>query len=87
MLYGGREMAGGELHARCRAMYELLRGTQGKNGLSRLQGYFADPEYKINVGKGTIDMMVFDATARTAYLSRGPSYRDSWREFVLGAKP
>jgi hypothetical protein len=86
VLYGSRAMAGGKLHARCQTMYDLLRESQGKNDLSRLQDYFADPKYKINVGKGTIDMMVFDTTARTAYLSRGSSYEVSWREFVFGAK-
>ncbi len=46
----------------------------------------ADPKYQINMGKGTIDMMVFDTTARTAYLSRGSSYNVSWRAFVFGAE-
>jgi isopenicillin-N N-acyltransferase-like protein len=86
VLYGSREMAGGKLHARCQTMYDLLRGTEGKNDLARLQDCFADPEHKINVGKGTIDMMVFDTTARTAHLSRGTSYKLSWREFGFGAK-
>jgi hypothetical protein len=67
-------------------MYDLLRESEGKNDLSRLQHYFADPKYKINSGKGTIDMMVFDTTARTAYLSRGSSYKVWWREFVFRAK-
>src|SRR5262249_19579313 len=89
VLYGSREMAevkSGDrvsLHARCQKMYDLLRESQGKNDLVRLQAYFADPRYKINVGKGTIDMMVFDTTARAAYLSRGSSYNVSWREFVF----
>jgi hypothetical protein len=67
-------------------MYELLGQTQGKNDLARLQDYFADQKYAINVGKGTIDMMVFDTTARAAYVSRGSSYKTAWREFVFGAK-
>jgi hypothetical protein len=33
------------------------------------------------VGKGTIDMMIFDTTERVAWLSRGPSYRVDWKEF------
>lgn len=81
VLYGSRQMAGSKLHERCHRMYDLLQGTQGKNDLARLQDYFADAKYKINVGKSTIDMMVFDTTARTAYLSRGPSYQVSWRKF------
>src|SRR5262249_57682094 len=86
VLYGSREMAGGKLHARCQTMYDLQRESQGKNDLSRLQDYFADPQYKINVGKGTIDMMLFDTTARTAYLSRGPNYTVAWRAFSLRAE-
>jgi hypothetical protein len=85
VMYGSRELAGGKLHARCQLMYDLLRETQGKNNLTRLQDYFADTKYKIHVGKGTIDMMVFDTTARTAHLSRGTSYNASWREFRFGA--
>jgi hypothetical protein len=92
VLYGSRAMTGVKpeervpLHARCQKMYNLLRESQGKNDRSRLQDYFADPKYQINAGKATIDMMVFDTTARTAYLSRGSSYKVSWREFVFGAK-
>jgi hypothetical protein len=43
-------------------------------------------ECAINVGKATIDMMVFDTTARAAYLSRGPSYKTAWRTFTFTAK-
>jgi hypothetical protein len=88
--YGSREMTGGKpdrpvaLHARCQLMYDLLLGSQGKNDLVRLQNYFADPKHKINAAKSTIDMMVFDTTARAAYLSRGSSYKLAWRKFQFG---
>jgi isopenicillin-N N-acyltransferase-like protein len=91
--YGSREMTGtrgGEavaFHARCRKMYNLLAETGGKTDLARLQEYFADPKYAINVGKDTIDMMVFDTTARSAYVSRGPSYKVAWCKFQFAAKP
>jgi hypothetical protein len=87
--YGSRAMTGarqGEpvpLHPRCKLMYDLLGGSQGKNDLARLQEYFAEPRHKINVGKNTIDMMVFDTTARAAYLSWGTNYGVSWRRFVF----
>jgi hypothetical protein len=93
VLYGSRDMTGtrsGEpvaFHARCRKMFDLLAEARGKTELARLQDYFADPKYAINVGKDTIDMMVFDTTARTAYLSRGPSYEIAWRTFTFAAKP
>jgi hypothetical protein len=75
-----------ELHPRCQLMYDLLLGSQGKNDLARLQDYVADPKHKINVGESTIDMMVFDTTARCAYLSRGTSYKLAWRKFSFGTK-
>jgi hypothetical protein len=92
VLYGSREMTGVKesdrvpLHARCQKIYDLLSETKGQNDLTRLKDYFADPHYKINVGKDTIDMMVFDTTARKAHLSRGTSYKVSWREYEFAAK-
>lgn len=89
--YGTRAMSGappGEAvprHARCEKMDDLIKGAPGRNDLARLQAYFAEPEYAISVGKGTIDMMAFDATARTAYVSRGADYGFGWREFRFGA--
>jgi hypothetical protein len=89
--YGSAEMRSAKpgdvasLHPRCQLMYELLGTSPAKNNLNQLQMYLADPSRKINVGKGTIDMMVFDTTARTAYLSRGSSYNLSWRKFSFGA--
>jgi hypothetical protein len=44
-----------------------------------LQAAFADPQHDINVGKSTIDLMVFDTTAREAFVSRGPSYQVDWK--------
>jgi hypothetical protein len=87
--YGSAEMRGGQrgdvtsLHPRCQLTYDLLGESRTKNDLQQLQTYLADPDRKINVGKGTIDMMVFDTTARAAYLSRGSSYNLSWRRFAF----
>ncbi|MBX9582931.1 MAG: C45 family peptidase [Gemmataceae bacterium] len=74
-----------KFQARCQKMYDLLRGSAGKADLRTLQGFFADPKCEISVGKATIDMMVFDCTDRTAYLSRGPSYKTDWKVFRFGA--
>lgn len=71
------------LHPRCQHMYSLLTATAGSNNLDQLQQYFAEPAHKINVGRSTIDMMIFDTTARTAYLSRGTSYGLEWRTFTF----
>jgi isopenicillin-N N-acyltransferase-like protein len=74
------------LHPRCQHLYDLLQASRGKNDLARLQNYLDDPGCKINVGNRTIDMMVFDTTDRSAYLSRGTSYKLAWRKFEFGAK-
>jgi hypothetical protein len=83
---GSKTGAQVRLHPRCQHLYDLLRASNGKNDLARLQNYLDDPGCKINVGKGTIDMMVFDTTDRSAYLSRGTSYKLAWRKFEFGAK-
>jgi hypothetical protein len=89
VLYGSQEMTGTKpgqkvpLHARCQKMYDLMESTKGENDLLRLQDYFAEPKYGINVGKSTIDMMVFDTTARTAHLSRGTSYGVDWQKYAF----
>jgi hypothetical protein len=85
--FGTREMTGAKsvdvisVHPRCEKLSRLLDSSQGKTGQETLQSYFAKPEHQISVGKSTIDMMVFNTTARTARLSRGPEYGESWREF------
>jgi hypothetical protein len=92
VLYGSAEMTAtspgqrGPLHARCQTMYDLLEKSAGKNDLACLQDYFSDPVHSINMGPATIDMMVFDTTARRAYLSRGSSYKLGWREFGFGVQ-
>ena len=82
---GGR---GSPRHPRCASMDALLDRTRGRTDLDAMQTNFGDPARGICVGKATIDMMVFDTTARTAHLSRGPGYEVAWRQygFAGGAK-
>lgn len=68
-------------HPRCEKMCRLLEGSHGRTSQDMLQRYFSDPKCEISVGKATIDMMIFNTTARTATLSRGPDYAAAWREF------
>jgi isopenicillin-N N-acyltransferase-like protein len=70
-----------KLHPRCEKMLSHLGTAAGEIDVPRLQSFFADPGCEISVGKATIDMMVFDTTAKTAWLSRGPSYNVAWHEF------
>lgn len=74
-------------HPRCTKMSNLLVEAEGKVDLAAMQHFFTNPTCGINVGKSTIDMMVFDTTSRKAYLSRGPSYEVDWREFVFPPEP
>ena len=89
VLYGSRQMTATPddqpvtLHARCQKMYDHLTGGHGKIDRTWLQECFADEERGICVGPATIDMMVYDCTAREAYLSRGPNYGTAWRKFAF----
>ncbi len=80
----GRPVA---LHERCRKMYGLLDASKGRNDLGQLQAYFARPEHGICQGPGTIDIMVFDAAGRAAYLSRGASYGVDWKKYEFRGPP
>jgi isopenicillin-N N-acyltransferase-like protein len=85
--YGSREMTGAspkepaKLHERCERFGNYVNGHTGRMNARRLQELFGDPAHAISVGKGTIDMMVYDTTSRTAWLSRGPSYGVAWQKF------
>jgi len=71
------------VHARCKTMASLLNEEAGKVTLATMQQSFADPARGICVGKNTIDMMVYDTTHLTAYLSRGADYGVKWREYTF----
>ena len=87
VMYGSRQMTGtppGEpvkLYKRCETMYKLL--GQGKVDRQILASYFSTPDLGICVGNSTLDMMIFDATERAAYVSRGPSYGADWKRFTF----
>jgi hypothetical protein len=68
------------------------RGRQcpeGRNDRKHLERYFTEREHGIVAWKSpankSIDVMLFDTTARKAYLSRGPEYGLEWREFGFQA--
>ena len=88
--YGSRRMTdtpanqAAPRHARCVALDGLLQGSEGHTDAETLQEYLSRPEHGICVGEATIDLIIYDTTARRALLSRGPSYGLSWREFGFG---
>jgi hypothetical protein len=92
--FGSRRMAettgrqGAARHPRCGTMDALLDRTRGRTDLDAMRTNFGDPARGICVGKATIDLMVFDTTALTAQLSRGPEYGVAWRQYGFsgGAK-
>jgi len=60
------------------ASYQLAEG-RGKIDARYLMGVFEDPAK--GIGRSIIlDLMVFDTTAREAWISPGPSYGRSWEE-------
>jgi hypothetical protein len=79
-----------QLYPRCQNMYNLLEKTTGKNDLKMLQHYFTEHEYEILQWESprakTIDIMVFDTTARTVHVTRGPDFHLEWREFGFHAR-
>jgi hypothetical protein len=89
--YGSREMTGATpdkpatVHPRCAKSCQYMDANTGRIDARHMQELFEKPAHEINVGKSTIDMMVFDTTNRVAWLSRGPSYRVAWKRFEFPA--
>jgi hypothetical protein len=87
--YGSRQMtrtAGEdavEYHPQCRRMYDLLAGARGKLDRATLQGFFGDHQSTICKHFGTLDAMLFDTTAREAYVTRGPGCSGRWKTFTF----
>ncbi|MHB8864109.1 MAG: C45 family autoproteolytic acyltransferase/hydrolase [Pirellulaceae bacterium] len=70
-----------ERHPRCISVDTLFDPLKGDIQLSTLQSAFSDSSLGICAGPTTIDIMVFDTTRRTAYLSRGADYGIQWCEY------
>jgi hypothetical protein len=85
--YGSHEMTSTppekavKLHARCEKFCEQVKANPGHIDARRVQSLFESPKHAINVGESTIDMMVYNTTSRTAWVSRGPSYRTEWQKY------
>jgi hypothetical protein len=65
------------INPRCRRVHEVLDRHGGKPEAATLQAVFADQE----VGRGALDVMVFNTTKREVLLSRGPGHRTKWQRF------
>jgi hypothetical protein len=73
---------------RCAALDKLLESSAGRNGRATLQEYLQDPKHGISFAgrpkNQSIDVILFDTTAKRAYVTRGPDYGIEWREFGFG---
>lgn len=73
---------------RCVKFNELLKVSAGKNGKQQLQNYLENPKHGIAFAglpkNQSIDVMLFDTTAKRAFFTRGPDYGIEWREFGFG---
>jgi hypothetical protein len=84
--FGTRRMSGTPAgpavarHPRCVSMDVLLDQTKGRTDVETLKTNFSDPARGICVGASTIDLMIFDATTKSAHVSRGPAYGVAWNE-------
>jgi hypothetical protein len=92
VLYGSRQMTQAKegeqpkMHARAHHTYDLIDKNKDQLDGAKLRGLLGDPQAGICVGKGTIDMMLFDCTARKAHVSRGPAWAKTWRTFKFESK-
>jgi isopenicillin-N N-acyltransferase-like protein len=82
--YGTREMThtpGGRpvaYHPRCQQAYSLLDSSEGKLDRRAVEKILATPPI---TNDGTIDRMIFNSSARKAFLNRGPRGAERWQEF------
>ncbi len=91
-LYGSRKITGTaegqpvKVHPRVRAMYERLAGLKGKLDFETMKGLYgshAEGEARVCQHPSTIDGMVFNATKREAWLTRGPACSGRWKKFAF----
>jgi hypothetical protein len=66
---------------RCDAADHWLDGVSGKVDGAGLRGFLGDKNSGICAGKATIDVMLFNTTAREALVSRGPHHKLAWKTF------
>jgi len=83
--YGSRQMTrtseGQDVpyNERTRYTFDLLRRQKGRIDRASLQGILADQV----IGRGALDLMLFNTTRREAYLSRGPGSAARWKTFTF----
>ena len=74
-------------HAQCQRMCDLLAESKGRLDAAMVRGFFGDHQTPIckhltaKRGGGSLDVMVFNATRREAYVTRGPACQGRWKTF------
>ncbi len=86
--YGTREMArtpvgkSVEVHPQCARMQHLLESANGQIDLAAMQQFYGDHETEwICKHFSSLDVMLFDTTARVAHVTRGPGCLGQWQTF------
>jgi hypothetical protein len=73
-----------KLHPRCQKAESALDAAKGHISLDTMKTTFSDPSLGVCVGRGTIDLMIYDTTNRVAHLSRGADYGLAWQTYRFG---
>jgi hypothetical protein len=76
-----RKQGANSYRAHCDAVNQWLDRVLGKGDGAALRQFLGDKESGICAGKATIDIMLFDTTAREAHVSRGPHHKLAWKTF------
>ncbi|NUQ64562.1 MAG: hypothetical protein HUU20_19015, partial [Pirellulales bacterium] len=89
--YGTREMTGTPpdqpvpRHPQCQRMVDLVKQSEGKIDRRGVEAFYADHESTICKHFNTLDVMIFDTTARKVHITRGPGCLARWQEFGFPA--
>jgi hypothetical protein len=94
--YGTRQMTGTpegmpvKFHPQVQRMYDLLEGSAGRLDRAKLQGFYGDHQSTIckhyngsPAGGSTLDVMLFNTTAREAFITRGPACQPHWQKLTF----
>jgi hypothetical protein len=87
VFYGTREMTNTpegqpvKFHPKCQQAYNLLDAARGKLDYKGVEKILAIPPITNGM---TIDVMIFNTSARKASLNRGPRGSGRWKEFSFG---
>ncbi len=74
-----------KFHPQVQRMLGLLAGKKGQLDRLALQGFYGDHQSTICKHYSTLDVVLFNATQREAWLERGPGCSGRWKRFAFDA--